>query len=644
MHNAQTTTHYNNPTKICNNPEEAARREGKTMTARPGSKKIARKSKISWHRYVRAILVIVIGAIITMAMHTMIQQDYRARLYSRFVQDSRLYLTTIQRSIDRNVEVLDSISRLFAASIKVDRHEFKAFVENALVRHTEIKALGFIPLVRAEDRQAYEEVAREEGYPAFRFKELDESGNLSVAGERDHYLPAYYVEPLKGNEVAMGLDHASNPTRLKALTRARDEGQMVITSRIILVQETGNQYGILMVYPLYLGGTIPGYIEARRENLHGFAVGVYRVGDLVDRALAGIHIEGLHFELLDNAAPEGEQLLSVCTSEEVGIHTASLVFDPNLLPKSNMVWKESLTIPSGSWSLQFVAGPRYIEAIGIRHEWVFTIAGILFTLMIAWYLVSVERSRAHAEGLVDDLEDAKTTLEIRNEDLEAFVYMAAHDLRTPLVSIHGFLDLLSRSLEEDLDEQQQWIVERISANMKHFDLLLGDLLAFSRIHEEVIELDRIEIVVIVKRVMDELKSDMAAQDVTVTVQDGLPEVLFSGTRLYQVFSNLISNSLKFSTTGTPTVIEVGAGSAPEGVKIPNGHKLFFVRDNGIGIDRDWQDKIFQLFYRAEKEKYPGSGAGLAIVKRIIEQEDGLIWVESTPGKGAVFFFTLPLAV
>jgi signal transduction histidine kinase len=127
------------------------------------------------------------------------------------------------------------------------------------------------------------------------------------------------------------------------------------------------------------------------------------------------------------------------------------------------------------------------------------------------------------------------------------------------------------------------------------------------------------------------------------VQQGLPEIRINRSRAYQIFSNLISNSLKFAREGVNPVIEIGMVPEPHEA-VPDKHNLFFVTDNGIGIDQAWHDRIFDLFVRVDDTQGDGSGTGLAIVKRIIRQANGRIWVRSSPGSGTTFYFTLPTAL
>ena len=159
-------------------------------------------------------------------------------------------------------------------------------------------------------RQAYEEEARHDGFPSFQFTERPSPAQLARAGEREEYFPVYYVAPLKGNEKALGFDLFSDRVRREALQSSADSGRMAATNRVKLVQETSDQYGFLVFRPVYRGGIEPGSVEGRREGLTGFALAVFRVANIVEKAGAAPGSAlGLNLAIFDREAKAGERLL-----------------------------------------------------------------------------------------------------------------------------------------------------------------------------------------------------------------------------------------------------------------------------------------------------------------------------------------------
>ena len=232
-------------------------------------------------QYRHVALVLLFGIVLTFVFFNMVQRQDQARVLADFERQADSYVASIQKGIERNLEVLESIGGLFAASAVVERQDFRAFVKGPLSRHQEIQALSWNQRVKDSDRASFEAATQNDGFPGFQITERTAEGQMERAERRAEYISVEYIEPLKGNEAAVGFDVASNPTRLKALERARDTGEMVATARITLVQETEEHFGTLILKPVYKSGAPHETVEQRRQNLAGFAVGVFRIGDMV---------------------------------------------------------------------------------------------------------------------------------------------------------------------------------------------------------------------------------------------------------------------------------------------------------------------------------------------------------------------------
>lgn len=222
-----------------------------------------------------------------------------------------------------------------------------------------------------------------------------------------------------------------------------------------------------------------------------------------------------------------------------------------------------------------------------------------------------------------------------SEDLEQFAYVASHDLQEPLRMVASYTELLAQRYQGKLDERADKYIYYAVDGAKRMQRLLADLLIFSRVGSQGKALEPVSAEQVVKRVVDTLAGAIHRADASVRVGP-LPTVLADERQLGQLFQSLIDNALKFQGE-TPPVIEIGA------VRLDDRWQ-FSVKDNGIGIDRSHMERIFQMFQRLhERGKYGGSGAGLAIAKRILERHGGRIWLESEPRVGSTFFFTLQAA-
>jgi len=235
----------------------------------------------------------------------------------------------------------------------------------------------------------------------------------------------------------------------------------------------------------------------------------------------------------------------------------------------------------------------------------------------------------------DVTERARLAEEIRkkNKELESFVYTISHDLRAPVISIQGFSSILLSDFQDKLDDTGKRYLTRIRANVRQMEILIDDLLELSRIGRIAGAFEDVPSAEIIRDVLDVLGPQLKKRGIKVNVQSGLPVIHCKKTRIYQVFENLIQNSIKYMGDAESPVIEVGC-------KKTDGFHEFYVKDNGIGIDPQYHQKIFQIFQRLKEVDAKGTGIGLAIVERIAEFHGGSVRVESEKGKGATFWFTV----
>lgn len=219
-----------------------------------------------------------------------------------------------------------------------------------------------------------------------------------------------------------------------------------------------------------------------------------------------------------------------------------------------------------------------------------------------------------------------------NQDLEHFAYVASHDLREPLRKIKSFIELLAEDYRGQLDPTADKYINYIARGAERMQALISDLLTYSRVGKGELVLGPTDLNLLLERVKTDLSLIIEENNATI-VGDFLPIVEANPQLLDRVLQNLIANSLKFRSEADP-IIKISA-------RQQNGEWLISVCDNGIGIHPKYQERIFVIFQRLHgREKYPGTGLGLAICQKIIQRHGGRIWVESEPGKGSTFYFTL----
>ncbi len=237
---------------------------------------------------------------------------------------------------------------------------------------------------------------------------------------------------------------------------------------------------------------------------------------------------------------------------------------------------------------------------------------------------------------LQDRKRAEAELQRSNAELEQFAYVASHDLSEPLRMVINFTQLLAEEYQGQLDEEADQMIHFAVDGAKRMKALITDLLTFSRVSTRGDDFEKTDLNSVFKIALDNLHVLVQESGVDITVYH-LPTVQVDAGQMLQLFQNLLSNAIKYRNKNSPKV--------KIAVQEQQGHWLFSIEDNGIGLKQEHSERIFMIFQRLHtREEYPGTGIGLAICKKIVERHEGKIWVEAELGKGATFFFTLPKPV
>lgn len=246
----------------------------------------------------------------------------------------------------------------------------------------------------------------------------------------------------------------------------------------------------------------------------------------------------------------------------------------------------------------------------------------------------LQREIEERRRIEERLEHTIKELEQSNAGLEQFAYTASHDLKEPLRVIEGFLKILERRYRNKLDQEAREFISFALEGAGRMDMLISDLLEYSRVGSQRKPFKPTDTEAVLNRARANLKVAVEESGAVIT-HTGLPEVMADELQLVQLFQNLLSNAIKFRSR-EPLRVHVAAEKHEE-------EWVFSVRDNGIGIPPEQTERIFKIFQRLHSRgEYAGTGIGLAICKRIVENHGGRIWVKSEEGKGATFFFTIPV--
>jgi len=402
--------------------------------------------------------------------------------------------------------------------------------------------------------------------------------------------------------------------------------QNIVTPCVELIQG-GLGYNTFL--PLVYSGKIQGYLN-----------GVFQIKQIVDICLAKDIFKDFWVRLY-----EADHLIytndnqSDGNPEKNGLKILREIQFPGKIWRLDLVPK-AMVYPSGTaWKVYVLIFGLVVSAI---------LSLLLHLLLQRMQMYRQARDQAFQEirerkrtekALIENekkLEATLAELADKNTELETFVYTVSHDLKTPIVTIEGFIGALREDFGDQIDENAEKYLNYMSDASRRMEILINDLLYLSRIGrlpERKIEFSFDDLM---KKVLKTLQPLIDESGVILKVEKVLPLIYGEIERLSQVMENLLSNAVKYIGKENPAP-QIDVGAIEQG-----GQKVLFVRDNGIGIEKNYYQKIFEIFQRlpAGKKIGEGTGVGLTIVKRIIEHHGGKIWLESELGKGTTFFFTL----
>lgn len=382
--------------------------------------------------------------------------------------------------------------------------------------------------------------------------------------------------------------------------------------------------GFQVVLPLASDGELQGYLCAE-----------FQVSRIINIALPGSVMNDFVINIY-----EGDQPIFHSSSAESFGHN---IFSEHEIEIGRKAWRfkmePSLTMYSGS------GGNLLFLAFGLILSGCFSLLVYLLLLRIEAYKESrdlalsevAERMRVQADLQEKEikLQALVAELSTKNIELESFIYTISHDLKTPIVTIDGFIGALREDFGEAIPKGAESYLDYMSGAARKMGVLINDLLDLSRIGRLMGKRTKVSFGAVARDAVETLEPTIRSRGVRVEIHEDLPEVYCERKRLGQVLYNLVSNAIKYMGKDNPSPrVEIGAQEL-------DGKWVFFVSDNGIGIEERFFEKIFQIFERLPAAKNEeGTGIGLAIVKRIIDYHGGRIWLNSAPGGGSTFFFTL----
>ncbi|MBX9914493.1 MAG: CHASE domain-containing protein [Pseudomonadaceae bacterium] len=309
------------------------------------------------------------------------------QLRERFHQQSKLITTAVKNRFELYSRSVQSVERLFAASQQVSREDFEAFVGDLPSLYPGVRALGWNLMVSHPQRASYEAAMQAQGFAGFQITERNSSGNFIRAGVRDYYAPVTYIVPLATNTRALGYDIASELLRQQAMQRARDSGTLAMTAPITLVQDTQQEPGVLLFYPVYRHPATPTDAANRAQELDGYATAVVRINELLEAAVSDYSRADFQLQLHD-----------ITDAEPVQVYGNNSTDLPTYAQP--LVWQESWTLGGRTLQLSVAPSLDFLQHNQSRQSWAQLVGGLLLCSLLGGFLLSMTGRAEQVRRLV----------------------------------------------------------------------------------------------------------------------------------------------------------------------------------------------------------------------------------------------------
>jgi signal transduction histidine kinase len=572
---------------------------------------------------------------VVVGLFMFISHSEQARRQQDFEAICRDRIQRFQRDLQDDSQALAAMTQFAAAQQPLQRDAFVRFADSQLALLVGLKSFSWVSVVPDEQRNAFEARIRAQGQPDFQIMQHTPDGRLLPAPRRPLYAPVTYVAPEAGNARALGFDDESEPVRAEALARARATLQPTASRAITLVQDERPQRSMLLLLAL----------ADERGATQGYAIAAVRTDRMIEASLGDLAAQGI--------------VLAVNESEPDG----SLEWfygQPPPAAHQGLRFEHAVTVGGLPWQLHFWLPETYLVSHRSWPVWTLLAGGMLFTGLLGMLIlallgrgervqqlveertVAIARANerlteaaARSEALEREAQLRATQLAASNRELEQFAYVASHDLQAPLRSISGFAAILEKRYKNQLSEEANEFLAYMRESVSELQQLIRDLLQLSRVNPQEAERLPVPLADAVRRAREQLDSDIRDKSAVLVVEP-LPVVQGDLRLLTQLFQNLIGNAIKFQREGEIPSVRISAE------RVSHAEWRCVVADNGIGIAPEQASQIFRIFKRLHRDdRYGGSGIGLALCHKIVSLHGGRIGVESAPGAGSRFYFTLP---
>ena len=373
--------------------------------------------------------------------NTLKEKEEQAHFYI-FESQSKEIIASVQKEIFLNLEKIVSLNALYSVTYPISRENFKSFTKHLIFSNTSIQALSWVPKITNKEKELFETKTRNMGFSDFHITEKA-GDKLVPVRQRPEYYPVYYIEPLAGNEIAFGFDLASNPIRLKAMEKAKVTNQMAATSRINLVQEHSSEKGVLAICPFKQEGKIIGYFT-----------GVFRIHDLITRAISDLPGKNFNIVAYDLSAEKGDQLLA-----QLSVDGKSPVNDSHVFAiPEGMYFQQTIKMADRQWVIEITPTQNYLN-LSSNTYWLILFMCIAISIGLCYHVLQHFKS----ENLLLNILPAEIAYELKSKGKSE-----ARHYESATILFSDFKDFTETSAKLTAEE----LVEEINHCFKGFDFII----------------------------------------------------------------------------------------------------------------------------------------------------------------------------
>lgn len=489
-------------------------------------------------RFLPIVLTLMIGIILSVSIFTVVQHWEKERVTIEFNKAAEDRVLAIQRALDFNLDLLQTFDAFFQANQNhFTHHTFETLADHFLNRYSFIQAIQWVPRISAQQRQQYE-ARRQLMLADFKITEVESETQLIPAGERPYYFPLDEIKPLTGNGRALGFDLASHPKIKDALALAEDEGKMRVIPHTTIVEYT-NLHGLIVVMPVYQKTSKKlTTVEARRQALSGFIIGIYQLGEILDEEVMHyLEPRPIDVRLFRLNTDEQSRFIYFYPGKIMGDMLSQLNSEPQPQDDENgLHFVKSFSIGGLDLKVVCTPAPNYFTTVGLSFQGIMVLVlGLLITILLAGYF---HISMRHAYHLAEAAEEA-------NYAQSQFLASMSHQMRTPITAITGYSELLLEEARTLEDSELKQDIEKVYISTRYLLSLSEGILDLAKIKSGRIDLrhDTCEVSGLIRDIED-IATPLVQKNhnqLVLSCADNVGAMNTDVMRIHQILLNIINH-------------------------------------------------------------------------------------------------------